>query len=210
MSIEPGPSARVIARMLAVLFPDAKSVLDTTWGKGNFWSPKYPTGATVTGLDRDPERARDLVGDFRDLKDIANNSYDVCVFDPPFLTDVSKTNPGVMGTRFASFETEAELIDAVTRGCAEAWRVARLGIIVKVQNHVHQSRSVRMTRWVEDVLPVPAYGEVHTVRTSGKIRSPKWGTQLSVYSNHASYLAFRHGDQRHVRRGSQKLERRVS
>lgn len=33
-----------------------------------------------------------------------------------------------------------------------------------------------------------------------KLLDPKWGEQLSAYSNSATFLAYRHGDQRHIRR----------
>lgn len=198
LSIESGTSAQTVAKMLRVLFPDAATVLDMTYGSGKFWTPYTPW--RVTGIDLNPERARDVCADFTRLP-FRDGAFDVAIFDPPYLTECSKSNPGKMGALFSYFDSLEALRDAVTRGSAEAWRVGRLGAIVKVQNHVHQSRSVRMTRWVEAVIPEDAYGEVHLMREAGKIRSPQWTDQLSVWSNSATFLAFRHGDQRHVRRG---------
>jgi hypothetical protein len=84
-------------------------------------------------------------------------------------------------------------------GALEAWRVSRLGVIVKVQNYIHASKLVHMTRWVEDAIPSPLYDELHLVNPR-KLIVPSWGEQLSVYRNHSTFLLFRHGDQRHIRR----------
>jgi hypothetical protein len=196
-TVETGNSARVVSRMLAVLFPDAETGLDMTYGNGRFWDGSAHL-VDVIGLDINPTRASDVAGDFTALP-FTDSSFDVVIFDPPYLTHVSKTNPGRMGERFGSFDSIEELKLAVEQGCREAWRVARIGVIVKVQNYIHASVPVRMTRWVETIMPHDAYGEVHLTR-SNKIMDRKWGDQLSVYSNSATFLAFRHGDQRHVRR----------
>ena len=196
-SVEHGSSAQVVAKLLRVLFPDARTVCDLTYGNGAFWRGA-DTGLDVTGIDRDPARARDVCADFTRLP-FAAGAFDVCIFDPPYLADVSRSNPGLMGRRFGSYRTVEDVKAAVQAGCREAWRVSGLGVIVKVQNHTHGQRSVRMTRWVEDVFPHDAYGQVELARPH-KLRDPKWGEQLSVYSNSATFLAYRHGSQLHVRR----------
>ena len=38
-----GTNAQTVADILRVLFPDARTVLDTTYGRGRFWSPKHPS-----------------------------------------------------------------------------------------------------------------------------------------------------------------------
>src|SRR4051794_15499269 len=93
-SVSTGTNAQTVADILRVLFPDARTVLDVTYGKGRFWSPKHPVTAQVTGLDLDPQRARDVVGDFRALDYLAD-SFDVGVFDPPYQWDMGKGKPSV-------------------------------------------------------------------------------------------------------------------
>ena len=51
-TIEDGTSAQAVARLLAVLFPDARTVLDATYGHGRFWDGTAPV--EVTGMDLDP------------------------------------------------------------------------------------------------------------------------------------------------------------
>jgi hypothetical protein len=196
-SIESGSSAQIVAKMLRVLFPDAETVLDMTYGSGKFWTPYTPW--QVTGIDLNPARARDVCADFTRLP-FADGAFDVAIFDPPYLTEAGKSGLMAMDRQFSSFASVDVGREVVTCGAAEAWRVGRLGCVVKVQNYTHDNRSVRMTRWIEDAMPHEPYGEVHAM-TPNKVIHSKWGSQLSVYSVHTTYLAFRHGSQIHARRG---------
>jgi hypothetical protein len=195
-TVEKGTSAQTIAKMLRVLFPDARTALDMTYGSGKFWTGS--DAVEVTGIDIDPSRARDVVADFTRLP-FADGSFDVAIFDLPYLSDVSKKNPGLVGRRFGSFPTSLDVECAVRLGCLEAWRVSRLGVIVKCQQHIHASMFVDMQGWVRDAIDHPLYGQVEQVRPS-KLLDPKWTDQLSAWSNSATFLAYRHGDQRHIRR----------
>lgn len=188
-TIEDGGSARAISRLLTVLFPDATTVLDTTYGSGSFWRGSTADVA-VTGMDLNPERARHVCADFTALP-FADNSFDVVVFDPPYHTDVGHAKASATHARYGSFATIDDLRPAVERGTAEAWRVARLGAIVKVQDYIHASRAVWMSLWVHGAIPVEPYDVIHVRRTSGKIRSPRWTRQLSVWRNHATYWIYR-------------------
>jgi hypothetical protein len=191
-----GTSTEAITGLLDVCFPDATTALDVTYGNGSFWDGT--THAHVTGLDINPDRAPDVVGDFRALP-FADGSFDVCVFDPPYHTDMGRGKASVMGSRFGTFATLPELKEAVEQGCREAWRVARLGVIVKVQDYIHASRAVWMSRWVQDALPVEPYDFLHLTRRH-KIVDPKWREQLSVYRNHTTFWVYRKDSNVHRRR----------
>lgn len=197
MSVESGTSAQTIAKMLNVLFPDAESVLDMTYGSGKFWTASPPW--YVTGIDLNPSRARDVCADFTRLP-FPDGAFDVAIFDPPYIAHTSKQGTGIIGRRFGSFATAQELEDTVKRGADEAWRVSKIGVICKVQNHTHFHRSIRMTKWIESVIPEEPYGEIHQL-SAGKIIPARWDHQLSVLAMHTTFLAFRHGNQMHVRRG---------
>lgn len=190
-------NSKAVAGLLDVLFPDAETVLDATYGRGMFWRG-VRTERRVTGLDRNPAGGPDVVGDFTALP-FADDSFDVCIFDPPYQWDMGRGKGSIVGNRFGVYESEQHARRTVQLGAAEAWRVARLGVLVKVQNYIHGSRLVHMTRWVEDSIPSPLYDELHLV-TPRKLICPRWGDQLSVYRNHSTFLAFRRGDQRHIRR----------
>lgn len=186
MSVETGTSAETIAKIFDVFFPDALTVLDMTYGNGKFWDKA--NGLKVNGRDINPDRARDGVSDFYALDD-ADGSFDVCVFDPPYYTDAGKES--IMRKRFGSFEGMADLIEAVENGVREARRVARLGVVVKIQDHIHGNRLVMMSDMVRSAMaPIELYDIVHVTRAS-RPRSRRWTRQLSAWRNHSSYLVFR-------------------
>lgn len=189
-----GTSAQAISGLLRVLFPDARTVADLTFGNGRFWDGSAPVA--VTGLDINPTRAKDVCGDFTRLP-FRDDALDVCVFDPPYITHAGANS--IMGARFGSFASVAALREAVEAGCREAWRVARLGVIVKIQNHKHGGRFVHMTRWVADAVPAEVYDELHLL-SPRKIEDGRWGEQLSLRSVHATFLAFRKDGATHKRR----------
>jgi hypothetical protein len=199
MRVMHGTSAQAITRLLAVLFPDAGTALDTTFGNGRFWDGT--AHVSVTGLDIDPARAKHVACDFTALP-FADGSFDVVIFDPPFLTDEGKRVGSIMGARFKTYPTLAELQPAVEHGTREAFRVAKLGIIVKCQTYMHASKLVRMPRWIEDALApgVELFDELHLVSRS-KVTDRKWTrSQLSVWSNHSTFLVFRRDGAVHKRR----------
>jgi len=189
----------VVALILRVLFPDAITALDATYGSGNFWDGS--AHVQVTAHDSDPTRAPDGVADFRALP-YDNESFDVVLFDPPHLADAGEQS--LMRERFGTYDQD-ELTLAMRKGAVEAWRVARCGVVVKVTDHVHGSAKHtdglfrRQTGWVIDSIGQEPYDVVHQVRTTPLI-DPKWQQQLSAYNNGSTYLIFRKGDQFHVGR----------
>lgn len=188
------PSAEIIRLIMETMFEDARTVLDMTYGAGRFWDAS-PRPYRVITMDIDPGRRPDLVGDFRQIGAPAG-VVDVAVFDPPYISNPSRSGTSIMASRFGGYENVREMERSVKLGVFEAWRLSRLGIIVKVQNHIHGGKFVHMTRWVEDALvPTPLYDELHV--SSQKIDS--WSRQLSVRHNSATYLIFRHGNQQHRR-----------
>jgi hypothetical protein len=187
------PPAVIVARMFAVLFPDARTALDMTYGSGRFW--RDPPLVAVTRVDIDPDRAPDGAADFTALP-YPDASFDVAVFDPPYHTDMGRGKASIMGGRFGTFSNVAVLKVAVLRGSREARRVSRLGALVKVQDHIHGRRLIMMSDWVRAELGAP-YDLVHGVKSNGKLLSPRWTRQLSAWRNHATYYAFRWDREEH-------------
>jgi hypothetical protein len=194
MKLRPAQAIEVI---LFVCFPDAGSVLDSTWGRGRFWTDSTaPVG--VVGLDLNPKRARHVVGDYRALP-FADGAFDVGVFDPQFLSDGGRAS--IMRAAYTTHgRLEAAKAD-VQQGCREIWRVSRLGIIVKVQDHIHDQRLIRMTDWVREAIPAAQYDELLVPSEQAKVIDPKWTRpQLSLYRDHSAYLVFRKDGDVHKRR----------
>ena len=189
------PTPIIISQILRVYFPDAETALDMTGGDEGFWDGSELI--EVSRINVDPSRVADAQSDFRSLPHIADADYDVTLFDPPHVADAG--DDAVMGERFGTYVGD-DLEDAIRRGCAEAWRIGRLGAIVKVTDHVHGQRYVLESDWVRDAIGEAPYDEVYQVRSSAVI-DPKWEEQLSAYNNGSTYLIFRKGVQKHVRRG---------
>jgi hypothetical protein len=178
-------SAPIVARILAMSFDDASTVLDLTPGRGGFWGEQTSLCISLS------------TADFRHLP-TPDASYDVCAFDPPHIADAGRDS--IMGTKFGTYRTLSALESAVRQGAREAWRVARLGTIVKVTDAMHASRFIRMSGWIYDELGEP-YDVVHQVRSRPLI-DPRWREpQLSARNNGSTYLVFRKDGSEHRRRG---------
>jgi hypothetical protein len=187
------PTPTVVALILRVFFPDAETALDMTYGSGGFWDGS--AHVSVTAHDVDPARAPHGAADFRDLR-YPDESFDVPLFDPPHLADSSTGS--IMGDRFGTYP-DADLRGVVQDGVREAWRLARLGCIVRVTDHVHGQRFVMQSAWVRDVVGQDPYDVVHQTRSHAMV-DPKWNEQLSAYSNGSTYLVFRKDGPLHRRR----------
>lgn len=185
------PTPIIVAQILRVYFPEAETALDLTGGDGGFWDGSELID--VTRLTVDPARSPDG-DDFRALPHIVDDAYDVALFDPPHVADAG--DESVMGAKFGSY-ADGDLKTAIQQGCCEAWRIGRLGAVVKVTDHVHGQRYVLESDWVRAAIGGPPFDEVYQVRPHAVV-DPKWERQLSAYNNGSTYLIFRKGDQRHA------------
>lgn len=176
------PTAEIIARVIRVVYPDARTAIDLTPGRRAFWRDETPLLVDFSTYD------------FRDLP-YADGSYDLAILDPPHTED---SRSGIMGQRYGGEYKHHELEPAVRAGVREAWRIARVGALFKVVDAVHGQQLVRMSRWVIEELGEP-YEQVFQVRERA-LRDPKWRLQLSARNNGAIYLAYRRGSQRHIPR----------
>ena len=93
-SIRRGNTAQCVQDIFTLHFPDAKKVLDCTYGAGRFWN--WPHNLAVTGVDIDPPARCSVVADYRNLP-FPTGSFDVMTFDPPFI--FSKGLRRVIGTK---------------------------------------------------------------------------------------------------------------
>jgi len=185
------PTATIVSLILGVCFPDAETALDMTYGAGNFWDGS--AAVKVLAHDLLAERAPNGAADFRSLP-YNPRSFSVVLFDPPHLADAH----GVMAERFGTYAHQ-HLERVITDGVNEAWRLCKLGIVVKVTDHIHDEQLQLESDWVRDAMGQRPYEVVHQVRPHALV-DPRWEEQLSAYNNGSSYLVFRRGEQRHVRR----------
>jgi hypothetical protein len=179
------PTPIIIAQILRVFFPNAQTALDMTGGDGGFWDGSELL--EVTRLVVDPARSAGETEDFRSLPHIADDAHDVTLFDPPHIADANPDS--IMAQRFGTMR-EHDLKQAIQDGCREAWRIGRLGTVVKVTDHVHSGRYLLESDWVREAIGQKPFDEVYQVRPGAMI-DPKWEEQLSAYNNGSTYLIFR-------------------
>ena len=189
------PTPIIVAQILRVFFPAAETALDMTGGDGGFWDGSELLD--VTRLIVDPAGAPDGTEDFRSLPHIPDEAHDVTLFDPPHLADSGAG--AIMANKFGTIPDD-EIEGAIQAGCREAWRIGRLGTVIKVTDHVHGQRYVIESDWVREAIGQPPFDEVYQVRT-GAVIDPKWQEQLSAYNNGATYLIFRKDGPIHNRVG---------
>jgi hypothetical protein len=189
--------AAVIRLILLTFFEDAETALDMTYGSGQFWDDTAPV--QVTAHDSLVERSPGgETMDFTAL-DYDDASFDVPLFDPPHNADAGADS--IMGQRFGTVKGQANLDKLIMDGAREAWRVCRLGVIIKVTDQVHGQLFQSEADLISEALAVNGqwmvpYDVVHHVR-SYAIVSPDLTEHYSALNNGATYLIFRKGDQRH-------------
>lgn len=184
----PYSSAEATRRYIHLAFRDAHTAIDLTAAHGGFWKPPVPPGLAVTMNNLDPSSAADLHLDFT-ATGLPDGAYDLVVYDPPHLADLGADS--IMGKRFGSAKGTDGLDQLVTAGAAEAWRIARVGILVKLADHSHGSEFLQLSRWVLDHLGAEPYFVAHTTRSP--LLDGKWEAQRVPRSNGAIYLVWRKG-----------------
>lgn len=196
-----GSSADCLKQIMETLLPDVADVIDMTYGNGKFWTPAMLDRWSVTGIDLDPERARDQCADFRSLP-YPDRKFGAAVFDPPYQTDAGED--AFIASRFGSYENVDEMKAAVLAGVAEAARVSSKGYVVKIMDHIHGNRLLEMSQWVRMAAPHELYDFV-LLESPAKSENKRWtknGGPISVRSTATTWMVFRHDGPAHKRRRS--------
>jgi hypothetical protein len=187
MRYMPIGSAEAVRRLVHLAFRDCTAALDLTYAHRGFWRDPLPPGLVVTGNNVDPSSAADVHLDFT-ATGLPAGSFDLAVYDPPHIADGGER--GIMGQRFGTVRGIPALRELIEAGAREAWRLASVGILVKVADHAHQGRHHQLSRWVEDALGAELYFDLHTYR-SAYLRDGKHRAVRVPRNNGASYLVFR-------------------
>jgi hypothetical protein len=187
-------SAEAVRRLVHLAFRDCASVLDLTYAHGRFWADPLPPGLIVATKNLDLDSATDLHVDFRQTG-LPDGAFDLAILDPPHIADGGKR--GIMARRYGTVKGIAALREMIEDGAREAWRVSRIGVLIKVADYAHQGQHQRLSHWVEGALPVPPYVVLHTFKPYF-LRDRKHRAVRVPRSNGAIWLAFRKSGHRHV------------
>ena len=174
-------------------FRDAHWALDVTYAHGGFWRDPLPPGLRLTTSNLDPSSAAELHLEFT-ATGLPDDSFDLVVYDPPHVADGGRTS--IMAQRFGTVKGIAALRETIEAGAREAWRIAAVGILVKVADHSHGGEFLIQSDWVNAAISVPLYVVLHAYR-GGYLRDGKHRVQRVPRSNGAVYLAFRKDGHRH-------------
>ena len=161
LRLAPYGSAEAARRYIHHAFRDAHTAIDLTYAHGGFWERPFPPGLAVTTSNIDPTSGAELHLDFT-ATGLPDGAYDLVVYDPPHLADCGAES--IMGRRFGTAKGTPALRLMVTAGIREAWRVSRVGILIKLADHSHGGRFLALTQWAYDELGAELYFSAHTTR----------------------------------------------
>lgn len=153
MTAHHGRNDAMIASVARLYIPDGATVLDATWGRGNFWNRTDTSRFRLIGSDLASPHAP-IRADFRALP-FRGDCADVVVLDPPYI---ARPEGGrFVDERYRNSETTkgltyAGILSLYQAGIAEAARILRRGgtCWVKCQDNIEN----RCQRWA--VLDMPA------------------------------------------------------
>jgi hypothetical protein len=192
LAYAPYGSSEATRRYIHLAFRDAHTALDLTVASGGFWRRCAPPDLVITTNNIDPSSAADLHVDFT-ATGLPDGAFDLVVYDPPHLADLSAES--IMGSRFGSATGTIGLDRLVTAGVREAWRIASVGILVKLADSSHGGEFLQLSRWVADQFDIQPYFVAHTTRPP--LEDPKWKVQRVPRSNGAVYLVWRKSGHEH-------------
>lgn len=208
-TIRRGKSSQCVQDIFTLHFPSAQTVLDVTYGKGRFWD--WPHSLEVTGSDIDPKSPCPNHWDYRELP-FTEPSFDVLVFDPPFIF-----TPGInriIGTKRFFLGAEkvpapervhakeelakptgpADLIAHTRRVIEQAKVTARQGLVIKGQDLIVNKAdwwSYNTMKVAEELgIGLPAdlliqHSPAH------RMADPRWKKQYHFRRAHCLYLIWK-------------------
>jgi hypothetical protein len=194
MSYMPIRSHEAVRRLIHLVFRDAHTALDLTAGQTDaFWRDPLPPGLRVVTNNPDSSSRTQLHLDFT-ATGLEAGAYDLVVYDPPHLADGGKAS--IMATRYGTVRGTAALRNLIVAGALEGWRVAAVGLLVKLADHAHGGEHHLLADWVKAVIPMRPYTVMHTFKTVS-LEDRKWKAERVPRNNGAVYLAFRKDGHRH-------------
>lgn len=131
-------NAELIADVARLGYLDG-SVLDLTYGLGNFWTLWRPDSLRTNDLN--PERNADNCDDFR-ATGYADRQFDAVVFDPPYRLNGTPDQDYDDSYGIAQPTRWQDRMDIMRDGLREAIRVSRRYVLVKCQAQVVSGKVV--------------------------------------------------------------------
>jgi len=211
-TIRRGNTAQCVQDIFQLHFPDAKRVLDCTYGAGRFW--KWDHQLQVTGVDVDPPGEVTVRGDYRNLP-FQDGQFDVMCFDPPFifskgLRRVIGTKRFFMGAEAAEIKPEdrthannpimlpkgPEDLLAHYRRIFEQRNIATSGLILKGQDLIVNKPdwwSYNVMKLAEEMGMGMPKDILIQHSPAARMRDPRWKNQYHFRRAHCLYIIYKWG-----------------
>jgi hypothetical protein len=131
----------------------------------------------------------------RSVTGLPDDAYDVVVLDPPHNPDAGVNS--FLGARYGTARGTDGLERLIRDGVREAWRIARIGVIVKVQDQSHGSEYVEESEWVRHAVPMRVYIKLEQLGRPTPGHGKRTLHQRVPYKGASTYLVFRKDSHRH-------------
>lgn len=176
---------------VASLYP-LETVLDTTYGKGGFWTQCMPPQLITNDIDSKSEATHHY--DFRwlpwDYKEVQS-----VVFDPPYKLNGTPAL-GEFDSRYGIDEPMRwqDRMSLIVEGAMDCARVARQLLLVKCQDQVVSGKIVWQTLEVIDAVEAQDFGLIDRFDMLGGGRPQPAGTrQVHAWNRPSTLLVFERG-----------------
>lgn len=209
-TIRRGNTAACLQDIFRIHFPQARNVLDATFGKGRFWNWDHNLQIIGTDIDAPTDDPRCIRANYMDLP-FQNGSFDVLCFDPPFiftrgLRAVIGTKRFFMGAEATAYEGRRWSKDQLTmprnpidllahyRRVFEQRGIATQGLILKGQDLI-TSKPDWWSFNVFNLAKEMGLGEPADIllqhSPASRMRDPRWKNQYHFRRAHCTYLIYK-------------------
>lgn len=181
------------AHLVRFYAPNAPRLLDVTYGEGTLVK-RSPI--PVVGVDQDPESKAHVIADSTNLP-FEDGSFEVAVFDPPYLYGSKNLHMGPVGKKTwstvrATFDTPADLIVLALGVAEELYRVLVPGgvVIVKCMDSRFKGRLVRNHDIVTEAFEYNGF-DLHDQNIYVRTSIGSFVNSKSAQAAHGYFLVFK-------------------
>jgi len=179
-------SSEPIQAILDLHFPEAKTAIDPTYGKGVFWKG---IDIAVTGGDLEFSRSKDFIGSCQNLP-FLDSSFDIGVLDLPFMHDVKEHTGTNLWKDFRGIGPWQRLIKLSCEGARELDRVCRQGFIIKLKDGIECGKFRPTVAQFMNEFRTP-YDDLVFIPQITLATDPKWKTVQHFRRQESHFLVYK-------------------